>query len=76
MGVMSKFPVEVTFFDKVQNKRWVYVLKQCLQVWHSVILLTNRRGSRGGAHLAHVPHFSMTNDFGGKYASQMLENGI
>ncbi|KAJ8034134.1 hypothetical protein HOLleu_20851 [Holothuria leucospilota] len=38
---MSKLSVKVTFFEKVQNERGVYVLKQCLQVWHSVILLTN-----------------------------------
>ena len=36
---MSKLPVKVTFF--VQNEGTIYVLEQCLQVWHSVILLTN-----------------------------------
>ena len=38
---MSKFFVEVAFSEKVQNVRVIYVLKQCLEVWHSVILLTN-----------------------------------
>ena len=38
---MSKLSVKVTFFEKVQNERGVYVFKQGLQVWHSVIPLTN-----------------------------------
>ena len=38
---MSKLSVQVTFFQKVQNERGIYVLKKCLEIWHSVILLAN-----------------------------------
>ena len=38
---MSKFPVKATFLEKVQNESGIYVLEQCLEVWHSVIFLTN-----------------------------------
>ena len=38
---MSEFFVKATFFEKVQNEGGIYLLKQCLQVWYSVILGTN-----------------------------------
>ncbi|KAJ8017789.1 hypothetical protein HOLleu_44572 [Holothuria leucospilota] len=38
---MSKFPVKATFFEKIQDESGVHVFKQCLQVWYTVIFLTN-----------------------------------